>query len=394
MDLLKSTNSEKSHQFGLLYVINFIISFHLFFIVYFNSSHLKEIGFSEESLSGIYILGSAVGILGMLTFARVLRRVGCYRAALVLLSLEMFALGTLAFTQDLLISLIAFVGYLLIFPLILLSLDVFLESMTKQEGSTGSIRGIFLTVTNAALIISPLAAGFLLNGDGFSKMYLVSASFLLPVIIIVGWYFKGFSDPVYEPLRLKDVLHDFSQDRNLRNIFLAHLVLRIFYVFMVIYTPLYLHNTIGFSLSTIGIMFAIMLLPFVLFEIPLGKIADRLLGEKEIMIVGFLIAGATTLLMSLISIPAFALWTAVLFATRTGASAIEITTESYFFKHVGGKDADTISLFRTLRPLSYIIGATLGGVALLFTTIHYLFIIPAVFLFLGIIPASRIRDTK
>ena len=37
-------------------------------------------------------------------------------------------------------------------------------------------------------------------------------------------------------------------------------------------------------------------------------------------------------------------------------------TESYFFKHVDGNDADTISLFRMIRPLGYVIGPILATV--------------------------------
>ena len=127
-------------------------------------------------------------------------------------------------------------------------------------------------------------------------------------------------------------------------------------------------------------MFAIMLLPFPLFEIPLGKLADRKLGEKEILMTGFIVAGLSTVV--------------ILFISRVGASAIEIMTESYFFKHVDGKDTDTISLFRILRPLGYIIGPLLGGVALIFINIKMIFLIPGFMLLLGVLPAFGIKDTK
>ena len=170
--------------------------------------------------------------------------------------------------------------------------------------------------------------------------------------------------------------------------------MRIFFSIMAIYMPLYLYRTIGFSLSELGIMFSIMLLPFALFEFPLGKIADRYLGEKEILIVGFIILAASTASLSFITSASLAVWAGLLFVTRTGASAIEIATESYFFKHVNGKDTAQISMFRATRPFSDIIGPTIGSVSLLFIDLRFLFLVLGIFLLLGITVASRINDTR
>ena len=273
-------------------------------------------------------------------------------------------------------------------------MDIFLEGIIKDEGATGGIRGVFLTITNSALIVAPLVAGFLLNGDGFRHMYLISGAFLIPLFIIISWYFKGFSDPEYKQIKYRETIKEYKQKRSLRNIFISHFTLRLFYSFMVIYTPLFLHNVIGFTFKEIGIIFAIMLLPFALFEIPLGKIADRWLGEKEILITGLLITGISTIAISFTTIHSFIFWTTLLFVTRIGASAVEIMTESYFFKHVNGDDADTITLFRIIRPVSYISGPLLGGLALSFLDIRFIFIIPGLILLLGIFSAASIKDTK
>lgn len=394
MDLLRKDISKIDTSFRLLYVINFIVSFHLFFIVYFNSSFLNTEGLSNRSVSLVYIAGSILSIFSFLLFPKILRLIGNYTAVLGLIVLEFIAFAALAFIDQLTITLIAFIAYLLIFPLILVSFDIFLEGMIKDENTTGGIRGIFLTIANSALIIAPLMAGFLLNGDGFRHIYLITGLFLIPLFIIVGWYFRGFRDPEYKQIRYRETIREFGENRSLRNIFVSHFSLRLFFSFMVIYTPLFLYNIIGFTFSEIGMLFAIMLLPFVLFEIPLGKIADRFLGEKEILITGFLIAGLSTIAISFVTTSDFVFWAALLFVTRIGASAIEIMTESYFFKHVDGNDVDTISLFRMLRPLGYIIGPVLGFVALSFIDIQFIFIVPGLILLLGIYFAAQIIDTK
>src|SRR5574343_1523853 len=49
------------------------------------------------------------------------------------------------------------------------------------------------------------------------------------------------------------------------------------------------------------------------------------------------------------------LWAIFLFMTRVGASFVEVASETYFFKHVTDKNAGFISLFRSTRPISFII---------------------------------------
>ncbi len=394
MDSLNKKIVTNNRGFGLLYVINFIISFHLFLIVYFNSNFLNSEGFSNSHVSVIYIIGSILNIGALFLLPKMLKKFGNYSSVLVLIALELVAFWTLAFTDNTQATLLAFIAYLLIYPLILVSFDVFLERMVSDESTTGSIRGIFLTITNSALIIAPLTAGFLLDGDGFRNMYFIAGAFLIPLFIIIGWYFKGFTNLEYEQIQYRNVINEFKEKKDLRNIFISYFSLRLFFSFMVIYTPLFLHNTIGFSFSEIGILFAIMLLPFALFEIPLGKIADKWLGEKEILVAGFIIAGLSTMAIPFITTSSFVIWATVLFITRIGASAIEIMTESHFFKHVNGEDVDTISLFRMLRPLGYIAGPMLGFVFLSFIDIRFVFIIPSLILLLSIFPASNIEDTR
>ena len=381
-------------SFGMLYLANFLFSFHFFFTIFYNSNFLGTRGILEGSVGFLYIAGSLATLLGMFTLSSLLRRFGNYRVMLALIAIELLVFLTLALASSLLPIVVAFILYLSLSSLIILCADIFLESTIKDEGATGSIRGAFLTTTNIALVGAPLIAGFFLERSSFEFLYLIAAGILVPFFIIIAWRFKDFTDPPYRRPRIMDALRTMQRVPDIMNIYLAHLFMRIFFSIMAIYMPLYLYRTIGFSLSELGIMFSIMLLPFALFEFPLGKIADRYLGEKEILIVGFIILAASTASLSFITSASLAVWAGLLFVTRTGASAIEIATESYFFKHVNGKDTAQISMFRATRPFSDIIGPTIGSVSLLFIDLRFLFLVLGIFLLLGITVASRINDTR
>jgi MFS-type transporter involved in bile tolerance (Atg22 family) len=178
----------------------------------------------------------------------------------------------------------------------------------------------------------------------------------------------------------------------LRNVFAAQTLLRFFYAWMVIYTPLYLSQYIGFSWSQIGIMFSIMLLPFLILELPLGKVVDSAFGEKKIMVFGFVLLVATVACIPFLTTSTFAVWTGVLFTSRIGAACVEMATESYFFKHVNGSLADTISLFRMARPATYVAVSAVATLTLGIISLQWSFLILAVIMVIGVPLALTLRN--
>jgi MFS family permease len=162
---------------------------------------------------------------------------------------------------------------------------------------------------------------------------------------------------------------------------------------MIIYLPLLLSSEIGFGWDKIGVMFTIMLLPFLIFELPAGLLGDKKFGEKEILVLGFLIMFFATLVIPTISSPIFWLWALVLFGTRIGASLVEISSESYFFKHVKETDVGPISLFRMARPLSFILAPLIAIPVISFFSYSSSFYFLAFFTLLGLLFTPKV-DTR
>jgi MFS family permease len=170
-------------------------------------------------------------------------------------------------------------------------------------------------------------------------------------------------------------------------------MLDVFYSLMIIYIPLHLRHTIGFSWTEISIVFTIMLLPFILFQIPVGKMADSWCGEKELMTLGLFIMGVSLILMPFLHAPSVPLWAALLFLSRTGASVVEITTESYFFKHVDKRDAGLISVFRLSWPVAFIIGPAIGALTLYLFPFDALFLVMALGVLFTMHTSAMLQDT-
>lgn len=383
--------SKKNNLFAL-YVASFLFGVALALPTYINSTFLSEL-VSGTWVGIAYALGSALTLLALPFMPVALRAYGNYRTMFVLLSTLTVTTALLGLLREPFLAIAVFVAYLAVFSLAFLSLDVFIENYST-DATTGKIRGTALTISNIAFIISPLVAGFLLTNGDYWKIYSLAALCTLALLWLIATYFSSFADPKYENSNFMGTFRKVRQQKDIWRIFMANVVLRFFFAWMVIYTPLYLHEYIGFSWNEIGILFAIMLLPFVLFELPAGRLADARWGEKEILIIGFLIMSVSTAVLSFLSTPTLALWAGVLFITRIGASLVDIMTESYFFKHIDGKDADIAGFFRNANPVAYLAGPVVAGVFLFFFDFSLLFLALSAVTLSGILYALRLTDTK
>ncbi|MEK7584951.1 MAG: MFS transporter [Patescibacteria group bacterium] len=372
----------------VIYFAGFFLTFSAALSYYANSSFLANV-VGEERIGLVYFvisLGSLIVIgltprlikwLGLKT----LTRLGGLILTLAYLGL---ALGRLPGIQ-----LAAF--FLVYNAAVALSfwLDLCLESLSR-DGETGRIRGGYLTVINAAVLISPLISTNLLGeGEDFSRLYRLCFLATLPLLFLLWFKLK--------PAKLSGGGHSLWQkllNPNLRRVLLVDLWLNLFYFIMVVYMPIHLHEKIGLSWESIGLVFTIMLIPFVVIEYPLGWLADRRLGEKEALTAGIILTGIATVAIFFINSATVALWAALLFATRLGASAWEAMKETYLFKHVAAGDVSTIGLSRLNVPMAYFLGSISTFFLLRVATTHTLFLVLGLFVLTGLAFSLRLADTK
>jgi MFS family permease len=382
------------YALGSLYILNFLLGAHIALVVYFNASFLESRNISDEWLGMLFILGSILSIFVYYLLPALLNKLGAYKLITLTAVLEFMLFIGMGYSQNTISIIIMFIVSLGISIPLFYGLDILLEASTKSEADTGGERSSFLTMLNIAYVISPFIAGIILSMYGFSELYLLSALLLIPFIFLLRFEFSDFKNPIYTKLKIMPTIRELSIDSDLRNIFIIQFLIRFFFAWMVVYMTIYLQQHIGFTLSAIGIMFSVMLIPFALLEWPLGHYADKRYGEKEFLILGFIILAFASCAIPFITTADFALWMLVLFITRVGAAIIEVMNEIYFFKHVDSKDTDTISAFRMLSPLAYIVGPALGSLLLFFIPMQYLFGVMGIILLIGILASLRLTDTK
>jgi MFS family permease len=163
---------------------------------------------------------------------------------------------------------------------------------------------------------------------------------------------------------------------------------------MVIYATIYLKQYIGFDFITSGIIFSIALIPFVIVQIPLGYLADKVIGEKELLTFGFIIMGISTAIIPLIHSKNVIIWTLILFIGRTGAAIVEVMNDTYFFKQVNDKNLSVINLYRVTIALAYVIAPLIAILLMTTMPMYGIFYVLGLLMILSVRFSLVLKDTK
>ena len=376
----------------ILYILGFIFAFTSALPAYINSSFLGSLT-SEQAIGIFYTIGSIFSLTILILLPKILKKYGNYKVTVFLAILYFLNFLGLAFIQNTYLVLFCFLISGAMSTAIYFNLDVFIEH-NSTDVKTGSIRSIYLTCLNLAWLLSPWLAGIIVGESSFRRIYLIVAIILLPIILIVSSSLKKFKDPEYKTFDVIETIKSINANKDIKNIIVSGFLLQFFYSWMIIYTPIYLNQYVGFDWGTIGIIFSIALLPFVFIQMPLGYLADKKIGEKEILTAGFIIMGISTAIIPLIKDDNFIVWALILFMTRVGAAMVEVMNDTYFFKKVSDKNLNVINLYRSVVPLAYIISPIITTILILFMPIGNIFYVLGLFMIFGLRYSLTIKDTK
>jgi MFS family permease len=389
------------------YLAAFCLNFHLALTAYVNSSflahELSEFLAPENiefSVGLIYSLAFLISMLAVFRDEKAIIRYGDLSLTRIMILVLVGISILLGFTHGALMLIILFIAFNTLGAVIRFNLDVYLATLSTPN-QTGRIRGTFLTVVNLAWLATPYLAGQLLGTKShYALIYIIAGLSLLPMLYLSFFNLRERALPkeaqktpqiVSTLLRLLRGRND--HDRDLRHILTIILLLNFFYGVMVVYTPIYLSTHLGFTWPQIGLIFSVMLLPFVLCQLPLGILADKI-GEKTILVGGLITLGVSTIGLSFINQPSLALWAGSLFLTRVGAATLEVASDSYLFKRVGGRDLNIIALSRVCYSFASIIAPIAGAIFLISYPLQGIFIALGVVILLGLLAAYPLTAAR
>ncbi len=373
-----------------LYILAFIFTLHIALSGYVNSTYLSE--FINENYVGLlYTAGSLVTLIAFSYSSEILAKIGDRKAIILGVLINFITLLVLGFAKTPILIIGAFIAFMVTNSIIMLLLDVFFEHL--EDGKTiGNMRGIYLSVTNLAWLVSPVLSGYIISVYGHASIYIVAS--VLALLMLSRFFIARFpASRKYLKISFFKAIKHLNGNKNIRAIVGVNFLLQFFYAIMVIYTPIYLIDHIGFDWETLGIIFTIMLLPFILLGIPVGKIIDKGVSEKKLITVGFIVMALATFCLLLIQTKTIILWAIILFTTRFGAALVETASEIYFFKRSEVTDTDILSIFRDMSPFAYIVAPITATLLLLIFPFKVLFILITILMFFGAL-LSRVWLTK
>jgi len=212
------------------------------------------------------------------------------------------------------------------------------------------------------------------------------------IFFLISFYsLKKVPDPNYDRKNIVNYAGEFFKNKNLFRAYSLTFLLQFFYCWMVIYTPIYLSAYLGFSWNQIGIIFTIMLLPFLFIPFSMGEYAD-IVGERKILMYGFGIAALATLSLFFITEHSIFIWAFLLFSTRIGASAVESMSDVYFFKHINSANDEFVGVYRSASPVAYIVAPLIALIVFfLMPSFNFIFLILGALMFFGVYLASTIE---
>lgn len=375
----------------LIGFLSFILGFLDAFLIYILSAYFS-LATGSDNVGVFYFVAYSGLLISLFYLQPLIRHIGKARALYLMLGISILAGAFLTRIPITWLGIFIVLIFMIAKQLIWVVLDVLLESFSKDKIS-GRIRGFYLTVMNAGLLLAPFLSTMTLTRFHYEGVFFVLILGYMVVFLIALVGFRNDNAVFQGKIKLRQTFVKMARKKNLFHIYHISFAMDFFYAMMIVYTPLYLRS-LDFSWNEIGIIFTIMLLPFVFLQYPIGVLADKRLGEKEMLVASIVITAVSTYALGFLGKQTLLVWAVALFMTRIGIAGIELLRDSYFYKQIDGDSVDTIAFFRTATPVANILGALFSAILLLFFPLKSIFFLTTLILFISLFSALALKDTQ
>lgn len=389
--MIKHVPTAEEKKINNINTISFVMGLSTANLAYITSSYLK-ISIGTDKIGLFYFSAYFIILLILLNLHKIVRKFGKSNTFFTFLCFKITALLTLIMIPANGFSPLVLIAFLVSGGAAAVCLDIILESFSTN-GKSGRIRGMHLMILNTGFIFGPIVSTQILAN--FNYQIAFSLSFFLEILILaMAWLsLDHINHETREDLKIIDIAKKIFKRRNVLRIYYISVTLEFFYALMIVYSPIYLRD-LGMSWGNIGLAFTVMLMPFVFLPYLIGYLADKRLGEKEMLIFAIFFITAGTIAVYLTDSVNVLVWALVLLSTRIGAAMIDTLRDSYFYKKINGDDIDLIDFFRTAVSVGYISATVLSFVLLIFFPTRAIFILLAIVTFSALYPAFRLVDNK
>jgi MFS family permease len=361
------------------------------FYIYIASSYFATV-IASENVGFFYIL-SYSGSLALAFFLQpLIRTLGRSRTLYLFLLISLSLMALLTYLPAQFFSAVILLLFIVSSSVIWVVFDILLEGFSNNKES-GRIRGLNLTFLNLGVLLAPVFSTNILTLYGYSGVFFVALVLYVALFIFCLFAFRDVHLHNLPKMKFWHTLTLVRRKASLWRAYILFFSLFFFYAVMIIYMPLRLLE-LHFSWQEIGSIFTLMLLPFIFIQYPLGYLADKRYGEKEMLLVSLALATLSTVVVALLSSESLVWWMVVLFVSRIGIAGLEVLKDTYFYRQIGADDVDIIAFFRTAMPLASIVATALSSAMLAFMPLSSVFWLAALVLFLAFISTIFLKDSR
>ncbi len=373
----------KSFYTKILYLAYFFFSWGIGFTVYSNSSVIEAVN-GRDSIGPIYAISAALTLfLSTWIIPHVVKFLGNRKTVALAIALELLAIIGIKFVSDPSLFAISFILFLAAQILISFSFDIFFEHNTNTQNS-GKVRGFVVALQHIGRMLGPILAAVISVKMGLRAPYAISFALLLLTGALLYFATKEFRDKTYVPSSLIGSLKVILARPNVFKPLWSLLLLQTFYAVMVAFVPIYLLDVINIDLESLGVIFTIMLAPFVLLAYPIGKIIDGGVSGRRAARYGLIIMALATLTIPFVHSKSLWVWGMILFISRIGAVLLETAGEAIFFKGIKEEETELLGIMRDTQPIGYFIGSIIAMLTLVLGSLVHIFYVIAIILLIGV----------
>jgi MFS family permease len=375
----------------VIYAANFLLAFGTTVTLFTNSSFIEHtVGL--RYVGAVYALSALLAIAILSRTTKTLERIGNRTFFLRYGALYALSLAAIILPVPAMARVIGLGAYLCVTTVLIFSINVSFAHLSPKAGR-GKTRALFLLLGNVGGLLAPTFAARAIDFGGYVGTYALDLLVFLALSVLLFFGLRNFRDAQYAPPRILGAIRHTIRESTLRNVVAANFILQFFYAWMVVYTPIYLSQELGFSWDSIGLIFSCMIAAFVVLDYPLGRLADWIGSEKELAAIGFAIMSGSVFMLGAGGITTVLGVGIVLFCSRIGAATVEAMTEIHFFKIASDTDPSMLTLFSDIRPLSYVVAPLLGALCVAFLPFNMIFVVLGIILLVGCYVATQMEHT-
>lgn len=374
---------------------NFFLCAHHALMLYVTTPFLATV-MPEEFVGLVLSLGAIFTLIAFPFVPRIVRSLGARRLASWSVTLSAATVFLLAFELAPLAVVLVYALFFALAPITAYFIDLLLEAATKGARETGRVRTLFLTFGNLGFLTCAFGIGILLkDADVYSHVFYIAAAVLIPFLLMLRFAQIPDGDPP-RFAHILEVAHCLVRDPDYKAVGTAAFTLQFFFNLIPYFTPLYLHTVLGIPWDELGWIFALIVVPFLLLEYPAGWIADKAWGDQELMAIGFLVMGSATAALAFTTAATpLVLIGLVLFVSRIGAALAESMCETHFFRRVSERDANSVGVFRMMRPMGAVAAPLAASIFLSVSTFNIMFFAVGIgIIVFGVGSALSIKDVR